>query len=45
MRVCPKCLWQLTGCPSCGVLQCYCIASIPIDGKLKVHAGIRKHWR
>lgn len=45
LRACPKCRYELRDCPSCGALQCRCIASIPIDGKLKVHAGIRKHWR
>lgn len=45
LHVCPACKYELADCPSCGSLQCRCIASIPIDGKLKVHAGIRKHWR
>jgi len=45
LRACPTCHYELASCPSCGVLQCKCIASIPLDGKLRVHAGIRKHWR
>jgi len=42
---CPRCKWSLTDCPSCGTLQCRCVASIPIGDNLKGHAGIRKHWR